>query len=325
MNMGTPNYPEGLPHWTTKALLAQRLRRGMQNEGRRYATPFRRELRNINLPSGLSVPEGLQGATQRLEDRVDEISPLAFAIFDEPAHDGCEGGVMVLNLLEGMRGGRVECEKPFGNYIPDISLYRNGESEPHVVIEVVTTSEPTEQKKRFYEEQGIVAFVLHVGRDDNVRAVTGRPAVWVSALSNAPRGRKIREQIGIIDKYIVDKHANGESPFVGIKSYSSHTQEYIYGTYDPHEQHEWQWGDPEVYGFCPTPEVLNSPQMLTPLESRSISKAEFLAYMVIALERTISFYHECDTPQEKAVYRALGNCAMDLLDAVNVPMVGVSA
>ena len=86
-NMGTPANPEGLPHWTAKALLAQRLRRGMQNEGRRYGIPFKRQLKNILFSSGSDTPpEFLQSKLGRVQERVDKPSPLALALCEEPPH-----------------------------------------------------------------------------------------------------------------------------------------------------------------------------------------------------------------------------------------------
>ena len=319
-NMGTPGNPEGLPHWTAKGLLAHRLRRGMQNKGRRYGTVFRRQLRNISFPSVADAPEELQTALGQVQERVDEISPLAFAVFDEPPHDDCAGGFMVVNLLDGMRGGDVKCEEPFGDFVPDIALYREGASAPHAVIEVVHTNSPSERKRGFYEARRIAAFALHVGGEDNIRATVGRTAVRVFALSNAPCGRDIREQIGAIDKYIADKFNSGEHPFVGIKAYRSGAQEYIIGTCDPNDEQEWHYGEPEVLGFCPTPVHWDSPPMITPIEVRSLSKRIFLAYMVTSIERMASFIHEerAGAP-EKMAFLTLGSYSQDLLDAVHVP------
>ena len=319
-NMGTPDNPEGMPHWTAKSLLTHRLRRGMQNQGRRYGTPFSREFRNVTIPDGIDAPKDLKATLGYLQERVDRISPLAFAVFEEPPHDACTGGFMVVNLLDGMRNGNVKCEEPFGNYIPDIALYRDGASVPHIVIEVVHTNSPSERKRIFYEAQGVSAFVLRVNADDDTRGVVGRTAVEVSALSNAPCGRALREEVGELDKYITDRHKSGEHPFVGIKAYSSGTQEYIVGTYDPLIDVEWHDGKPEVLGFCPTPVRWDSPPMLASMEERSVTKHAFLAYIVISIERMARFIHEERVSvQEKIAFLTLGNYAQDLLCAVHVP------
>ncbi len=250
-NMGTPESPEGLRHWTAKSLLAHRLRRGMENAGRSYGAPFRRELKNVSISENLDASQHLKTTLAHMQDRLDCIPPLAFAIFDEPSHDDCAGGAMIVNLLDGMRSGDVKCEEPFGKYIPDIALYLEGASSPHIVIEVVHTNSPSERKRGLYEAQGIAAFTLHAKGYDDPRAIVARAAVEVSALSNAPCGRALREEIGALDKYITDKHKSGEHPFVGIKAYPSGTQEYIVGTYDPLKDEEWHYGEPEVWGSAP--------------------------------------------------------------------------
>ena len=316
-NMGTPASPEGLPHWTAKSLLAHRLRRGTQNEGRRYGAPFSRELRNVSVPEG--APKDLQSTMDHVQDRVDSISPLAFAFFDEPPHDDCDGGIMVVNLLDGMRGGTIKHEEPFGDYQPDIALYRKGAPTPHLVIEVVHTSSPSERKTGFYEAQGIVAFALHVDASYDISRIKGRTAVKVFVLSNAPCGREQREGIWALDEYIADKHKSGEHPFIGMKCHPSGSQEFIRGTYDPLQDEEWHAGEPEVFGFCPTPVRWTSPPRMRPLEERSLSKDVFLAYMVINLERLAFYWHETDSRQEKSAFRIMGNYAEDLLDAVHVP------
>ena len=318
-NMGSPNNPEGLPHWTAKSLMAHRLRRGMQNSGRCYGAPFSRQLRNVAVPDGLDAPQGLETTLEHLSERVDSISPLAFAIFDEPSHDACVGGAMVVNLLEGMRNGEVKCEESFGDFLPDIALYREDASTPHVVIEVEHTNPPSERKIGFYKAEGVVAFALNVNGYTDVRAAVHRTVVEITALTNPPCGRALREEIMRLDRYITDKHESGEHPFVGIKAYPSGTQEYIAGIYDPLKDEEWQNGEPEVMGFCPTPVRWNSPPRITPLEQRSLTKRVFLAYMVISLERCVASFHISRSAQEKSVFFTLGNYAKDLLDAVHVP------
>ena len=316
-NMGTHGNPEGVPHWTAKSLLAHRLRRGMQNAGRGYAAPFSRELRNVSIPC--DAPEDLKSTLRHEQERVDCVSPLAFAIFDEPPHDACAGGFTVVNLLGGMRKGDVKCEEPFGNYLPDIALYSEGASSPHIVIEVVHTNSPSERKRDFYKAEGVIAFELSVDDDSDIRAVVGRTAVRLSALSNTPCGHAQREKIGALDKYIIDKHKSGYSPFVGIKFHPSGAQEYIKGIYDRLKDEEWHYGEPEVLGFCPTPVSWNSPPRIAPLEKRSLPKSVFLAYMVTNIERLAFLIHdERSTVQEKKAFLTLGRYAQDLLYAMHV-------
>ena len=321
-NMGTPGNPEGLSHWTAKALLSHRLRRGIQNKGRGYGTPFKRQLRNISIPSGLdTLPQGLQTALEQVQERVDKLSPLALTVSEEPPHNDCAGGVVVTNLLDGMRGGDVKLEEPFDNYIPDIALYREGASAPHIVVEVVNTSSSSERKRRFYEGQGIVAFELHTQYVNlHSQALQHATPMYLWPLANLPCGETQRKEVTAIDKYVIGKFKSGEEPFVGIKAYPSGTQGYIFGTYDADADQRWSFGEPEVLAICPTEVAWDSPPMVKPMESRSISKSTFLVYVATVIERMKYFLRdERASTQEKAHYLNLMNYAHDLLAAVNIP------
>ena len=318
-NMGTSGNPEGVPHWTAKSLLAHRLRRGMQNAGRCYGAPFRRELRNVVFPKGAEVPELLKATLECLEERVDPISPLAFAIFDELPHDDCTGGAMMISLLDGMRGGDVKCEEAFGSYIPDIGLYRKGASVPHIVIEIVHTNRPSERKREFYKAQSVIAFELSVDNDSDIMGVVGRTAIWVSALSNAPCGDALRKEVSKNEKYLFDKSKSGEHSFIGMKAYLSGAQEYIIGTYDPLEAQHWQRGQPEILGWCPTEVHWDSPPRIAALEEKSISKRVFLMHMLIGIEMAAYFIHDEKTAsRNKWGWYTLGLYAQDLLGSVQV-------
>ena len=317
-NMGTPYNPEGMPHWTAKSLLAHRLGRGMQNAGRAYGAPFSREFRKVSIPA--YAPDDLKATMQHEQERVDSISPLAFVIFDEPPHGDCAGGVMMVNLLEGMRGGDVKCEEPFGNYIPDIGLYRKGASAPYIVIEVVHTNRPSKRKREFYKAQGIIAFELHVDNDSDIRGVVGRASVSVSSLSHAPCGGALREEVSRNDKYLFDKIKSGEHSFIGMETYPSGTQAYIRGTYDPIKDQHWSYGEPEVFGWCPTEARWNSPPRIAPIEEQSVSKPAFLMDMLMGIERAAYFIHDEKTPsRNKHGWLTLGMYAQDLLYSVHVP------
>lgn len=323
-NMGTHANPEGLPHWTAKHLLAHRLRRGMQNTGRRYGTPFRRQFRRINVPDGLDIPKGLETALGGVKDRVDDISPLKFFVFYEPPHDACDGGYMVVNLLAGMRGGDIKCEEPFGDYIPDVSLYREGLPSPHIAIEVVHTSGISDRKKAFYEEAGVVAFKVATDKTVNVRAATARPFNVVECIANAPCGRDIRSELGKVEQYTFKQEfAEGVAPFIGLKNYPSGTQQYVYGTWHPLGEQRWSAGEPEVLGLFPTPVVWDSPPMISPIEEHSIKRDVFLAFVVKSIGMNEMFLEGKDgrapTRAEMRAFQMMIDYGIDLLDSVKVP------
>ena len=319
VNMGSQGSPESVSHWTAKSLLAHRLRRGMQNAGRLYGSPFRRQLRNIVFPESAEVPVGLEVAVQRVEERVDPISPLALAVLHEPAHSGCTGGGLIVNLLEGMRGGVVELEKAFGNYVPDVGLYREGESDPLIVIEVVNTNEPAESKLEFYKSSGVMAFQVSVDDKSDIMYVVGKTDVSVKGLSNVPCGEKVRREVSRNEEYMFDKDRSGESSFIGMKCHPSGSQQYVVGTWDPLEAESWHFGEPEIFGWCPTEVRWDSPPRVRPYGERSISKQAFLMHLVKAIHLAAYFMHDPHTTgQEKSGWYTLGLYAQDLLSCVHV-------
>ena len=104
---------------------------------RRYAAFLPSEFRNSS-PND-EMPYDLQRVTERLDSN----PPYSFVFYDEPAHDGCDGGWMLVDILGGCLGGQVLQESAYAGFIPDIAVYPPNASDPSCVIEVVDTSPPS--------------------------------------------------------------------------------------------------------------------------------------------------------------------------------------
>ena len=265
------------------------------------------------------MPKALVLAMKKLKERVDGISPVTLGYFDEPAHDGCEGGLMVVNLLEGMRGGHVRLEEKVDSYIPDIALYQDGADTPHVVIEVVNTSPPSDAKRNFYERQGITAYELQVSDGDNILAAVRRTGVRLHALTCNPCGKRQRAELELIKARLFSHMAENIRSFVGLKTYKNETQEYIVGTYDPSVEQQWSWGEPETFGLCPTEARWSSPPRVNPIETSSLNKQTFMAFMFLCIENFAELWRgEDDERIEKELFKTMVYYSQDLLDAVHV-------
>ena len=99
-NMGTPAHPEGLPHFSVKALMAHKLGVALRlKPPRQYATFLPSEFREVSLDDSMphdSMPHELKQALERVMERLDSRPPYSFVIFNEPPHGDCDGGVMVV-------------------------------------------------------------------------------------------------------------------------------------------------------------------------------------------------------------------------------------
>ena len=92
-NMGTPAHPEGLPHFSVKALMANKLGVALRpKSSRQYASFLPSEFREVSLDD--SMPHELKQALERTMERLDSRPPYSFLIFNEPPHGDCDGGVM---------------------------------------------------------------------------------------------------------------------------------------------------------------------------------------------------------------------------------------
>ena len=159
-NMGTPAHPEGVPHFSVKALMAHKLGVAVRPKApREYATLLPSEFRDLSFDD--SMPAELKQAFGRVMERLYSRPPYSFVIFNEPPHGACEGGVMVVDVLQGCQGGYVSQEQPFAGYIPDIAVYSSANApQPSCIIEVVDTSPPSNQKLKAMEGLGVTIFEL---------------------------------------------------------------------------------------------------------------------------------------------------------------------
>ena len=171
MNMGTPAYPEGTPHWSTKTVLWHRLKTALSSEGpvSYYGTATPHEFRSINAESLRDQPgyELLESVLEAQRSRPYPRRSCFHIVYWEPFDCECGGGFPVVhNLLKGLRGGRAELEAPFDRFTPDISLYaQTSAAKPSAIIEVVDTSSPSWKKIDAMRQHGIEVYVVRVGDD----------------------------------------------------------------------------------------------------------------------------------------------------------------
>ena len=101
-NMGTPAHPEGVPHFSVKALMAHKLSVALRPKApREYATLLPSEFRDVSLDD--LMPPELKQAFESVMERLDSRPPYSFVIFNELPHEACQGGVMVVDILRGCR------------------------------------------------------------------------------------------------------------------------------------------------------------------------------------------------------------------------------
>ena len=273
--MGTPASPEGLPHWSTKTLMWHKLRRALMGEQYRYASPLPNEFRRVSVPAELSMPEEAREVLEGFSVRVNPIPNYSFVMYPEAPHDGCEGGPLLANILKGLEGGRVMQEAPFAGFTPDIALYPRDADRPSRIIEVVDTSFPREAKLDAMKRKGIEVYVLMANKE-NPLAILEEPVHCARAIAQQC-GESQRREISDLSKEWQDS----EKPFLGIRSYESGTQEYLFGEEDPYGDVEWVYGEPKVHALvkvgAPSP---SAPIIRTDWE-RKISRDLFVLFLVV--------------------------------------------
>ena len=273
-NMGTPSYPEGLAHFSVKALLANTLQVSMRKHNpRAYAGLLPSELRKTQVPK--DAPDGLKEALKQVKERLDARPPFYYVVCNEPECPKCDGGVVVTDILAGCGGGRVVQEQPFAGFIPDIAVYRSDNSDrPAFIIEVVNTSPPTARKVNKFASLGIPVYQVNA-RNQNPMIVMD-DLLPVTPLGPVPCGKPLRSQLEGIDQF----WASAADPFVGIKFFPSGAQEYIYGEHDDGDM-TWTIGDPEIRGICKMRSAGLSVPMVKPVGNpRHIKRELFVAYMM---------------------------------------------
>ena len=273
-NMGTPAHPEGVPHFSVKALIAHKLAVALRPKApREYATLLPSEFRDVSLDD--SMPADLKQAFEKVMERLDSRPPYSFVIFNEPTHDDCDGGVMVVDILQGCQGGHVNQEKPFAGYIPDIAVYPSADApQPSCIIEVVDTSPPSDQKLRTMERLGVPVYELGA-KQKNPLSVLEEP-VPVRPLVLPSCGQSLRREMDRLELFW-DK---AEAPFVGIKFYPSGTQQYLYGEQNM-DATSWTHGDPEIRGISRLRDLRQTVPHVTPVgRPRTLKRETFMAFLM---------------------------------------------
>ena len=284
-NMGTPAHPEGLPHFSVKALMAHKLGVALRPKSpRQYATFLPSEFREVSLDD--SMPDELKQAIERVMERLDSRPPYSFVIFNEPPHGDCDGGVMVVDILQGCQGGYVSQEQPFAGYIPDVAVCPSADAaQPSCIIEVVDTSPPSDQKLRAMERLGVPVYEL-AARQKNPLSVLEEP-VPVRPLVLPPCGQSLRREMERLERF----WDQAEAPFVGIKFYPSGAQQYLYGEQETGST-SWTHGDPEIRGIGRLQHGGKSVPHVTPVgRTRALKRETFMAFLMWLKGKLISAAH----------------------------------
>ena len=274
-NMGTPGHPEGVDHWAIKTQVARKLQRSLEATPRAYGEPLPFELRNVKV--GIDEPPGVVQALQDIVDRpwqmpgnAEHCSRPGWAcvLYREPQHEGCEGGLAVVNILRGLRGGRVLVEEPYRGYQPDITLYGKDCQEPSMFLEVVATSQPSPQKLAAFKRWGIPAYRIEA-EVGNISCEPMQACVLEAPCRATWRAEAMK----------LKNHMDRSPAFIGLKNWPTKAQAYIFGEHDPYADCQVRYGEPEVYGFSnvgPQPFSL-----IKPVTERAISQDLFLTYLVL--------------------------------------------
>ena len=284
-NMGTPANPEGVPHFSVKALMAHKLGVALRPKApREYATLLPSEFRDVPLDD--SMPDGLKQAFESVMERLDSRPPYSFVIFNEPPHGGCEGGVMLVDILQGCRNGYVSQEQPFAGYIPDVAFYSSADApQPSCIIEVVDTSPPSDQKLRAMERLGIPVYELDA-KQKNPLSVLEEP-VPVRPLVLPPCGQSLRMEMDRLEMF----WDQSDAPFVGIKFYPSGSQQYLYGEQET-GSNSWTHGDPEIRGISRLRDLRGTVPHLTPSgRPRTIKRETFKTFLMWLKGKIITVAH----------------------------------
>ena len=315
MNMGTPAYPEGTPHWSTKAVLWHRLKSALSLEGPSHyygmATPH--EFRNVSVAH--DAPSTLEGALERLKHRPYPRRSCFHICYRESSDCECGGGFAVVhNLLYKLRGGRVEMEEAYNGFIPDISLYARDSGKPKAIIEVVDTSFPSEHKIDAMRRQGIDVYMVRVGADargaddndplnldepfivepvavscrkpDMVKLLDLDSAVWddynheMEDYSTAiKKVRDVAEGGGGDMATLLSPLTMPLEAYIGVKTWATGTQQYIYGRAS--HSASWCCSDKfEIRAFTQSSAPFSGPELVEPVTTNHISRDRFMDYLV---------------------------------------------
>ena len=243
INMGTPGSPEGIPHWSTKELIGRRITSALQiassaTAARYYGSPTNRDR--------LTYAQFAPSQAVRWSDTW----PYWYVWFDEQPHDGCEGGITLVDLVgtAGKNGG-VRVETDWRGFRPDIGIYREGEFNPACVLEVVDTSSPSQRKLSALESEGIEAYKVDVKGMGNLGKSLKYNPLFVKPLANSKCGQAQRDTVGRVVAYWDSLAAQGLLPWIGCCYYPSGTKVYMYGGTSDDDDLSWALGDAEIKGI----------------------------------------------------------------------------
>ena len=284
-NMGTPGRPEGVPHWSGKELIAGGIRRSQQamisGQPRHYGSP--------RLRTAQVITEAFPSAAVDWSDTW----PFWYIVYNEEPHDGCDGGITLVDLVRTMGAdGAVRVEDGWVDFWLDIAIYRKGEVNPALVLEVVDTSEPSQRKLAAFKERGVEAYKV------NMKDIGGNFRTWlkynpmlVSPLVTNRCGQKQRDTVAKMVDYWDSLIGQGCRPWIGYYHYPTGTKSFAYGVANPlfsddGSGRSWTHGQPEVMGIERDVADWGGPIRCEPAGShRTLTKTEWmdcLAYLRVA-------------------------------------------
>ena len=274
MNMGTPNYPEGVPHWSAKELIAREIRHALDastsRQPRHYASPSMRMVQTI--------VDAVPGAAVTWNDTW----PFWYVGYNEPPHDGCEGGITLVDLVREIgTTSEVRVEGDWLEFRPDIAIYREGKTNPDFVFEVVDTSEPSQRKIDAFKASTVEAYKL------DLKGIIGPFRTWINynpmlvqPLVVNHCGQAKRDMVTKVIAYwdnLLDEQ--GLWPWIGYYHYPTGVREYGYGGIKrwPDGDNGWTYGDREVVGLQRDHADWGQPIQLMPEgQAKTLSKSDWL-------------------------------------------------
>lgn len=264
-------------------------------------------------------------ALDRVENRVQPWTGYYYVAYQEPPHEGCEGGVVLKNLLRGMKGGRVAQEEPYAGFIPDIAIYGKGATSPSCVIECVASSPPSQQKVMTLNTQGIPVYVVSATK--NAWDILHQPVVEVTvAGSVVPCGKGLRDNVAHMEQ----EWGSRRNSFIGIRHFPTNAQEYLWGECEEWGEASWSMGDPETVGLKRNTHgegLFPEPTMVMPVKgaTRRLSREVFLDYLMwircqcLQIERETRDRAEPEAQQAREVMAQILPYVDDLLRMTRHP------
>ena len=246
-NMGTPNHPEGVPHWDWKSLIAFKIKKAWEL-AQGYVPPgpntIGRRMMGTILQSPL-VDEGISKmGGGMIGQHWSDTNPFWYIAADEQPHDNCEGGTAVVDVVGLMgHGGEVKVESPWCDYIVDIGIY-NGRKELVPTIEVVDTSHVSPQKISKFKQEGVEGYIFNVRGipKGNEKATLNYSPMLMQPVGYRRCGSNERAIVKRIIEYWDSKCSQHPAltQFIGVQRWEGTlTHQYIYGvTIDPRNQNE---------------------------------------------------------------------------------------